>query len=108
MGGELCTLKSDYTRTFFNGKAEKTRSIKEEMDREVFVSRQSWHFSFIDNMIKVLVPIRTLKSLVNNYASRQGKGINRRNECIITIIIIITPMIFHNLIIDIINNFFIM
>ena len=78
------------------------------MDGEVSVSRQSRHFSFIDNIIKVLFSICTLKSFVNIYASLQGKGINRRNECIITIIIIITPIIFHNLNIDIINNFIIM
>ena len=39
---------------FFRRKMEKTRSMKEEMDEEVFISRQSRHFSFIDNMIKVL------------------------------------------------------
>ena len=59
---------------------EKTRSMKEEMDGEVFISRQSRHFAFIDNMIKVFFPICTLKWYVNNYASHKGKFINRRNE----------------------------
>ena len=47
--------------------------------RSVF-SRQSWHFSFIDNMIKVLFPICTLNCRVNIFVSRQRKGINRRTE----------------------------
>ena len=52
--------------------------MKEEMDGEVFISRQSRHFPFIDNMIKLLFPICTLIWRVNNYVSRQEKG--RRNE----------------------------
>ena len=47
--------------------------MKEEMGGEVLISRQSRHFSFIDNIIKVLFPICTLIWLVNNYVSRQGK-----------------------------------
>ena len=31
--------------------------MEEEMDGEVFISRHSRHFSFINNMIKVLFPI---------------------------------------------------
>ena len=59
---------------------------KKETDGEVFNSRQSWNFSFIDNMMKVLFPICTLTWRVNSYVSPQVKGINRRNEStIITI-----------------------
>ena len=47
--------------------------MKEEMDREVFVSRQSRHSPFIDHMIKVLFLICTLIWRVNNYVSRQGE-----------------------------------
>ena len=54
--------------------------MKEEMDREVFISSQGWHFSFIDNINKVLFPICTLNWRVNNYVSRQRKDTNRRNE----------------------------
>ena len=64
----------------FRRKMEKTRSMEEQMDGEVFISRQSRHFPFIDNMIKVIFPICTLIWRVNNHVSRQGKGINRRNE----------------------------
>ena len=54
----------------------KTRSVKEEMEGKLFVSRQSRHISFVIIMIKVLFPTLTWQ----NYVSRQGKGINRRNE----------------------------
>ena len=40
---------------FFCRKMEKTRSMKRK-DGEVFFSRQSRHFSFLDNMNKVLLP----------------------------------------------------
>ena len=65
---------------FFRRKMEKTRSMKEEMDIDVFIFRQSRPFSFIDNTIKLFFPICTLNWRVNNYVSRQGKGIDRRNE----------------------------
>ena len=59
---------------FFRRKMEKTRSVREEMDGEVFISRQSRHaFPLINNMIKVLFTICTLIWRVNNYVSRQGK-----------------------------------
>ena len=64
----------------FRQKMEKMRSMKKEMDRGVFLSHQSRPFSIIDNMITVLFSICTLIWRVNNYVSRQGKGINRRNE----------------------------
>ena len=67
-------------RYIFRRKIEKTRSMQGEMDGDVYISRQSWHFSFINNMIKVLFFICTLNWRVNNYVSRQGEGINRRNE----------------------------
>ena len=71
---------------FFRRKMEKTRSMKEEKDGEVLISRQSRHFSCIDNLIKVLFPIFTLNRRVNNYVSRQGKSINRGNASTINII----------------------
>ena len=54
--------------------------MKEEIDGKVFSSRQSRNFSFVNKMIKVLFPIYTLSWHVNNYVSRKGKGIIRRNE----------------------------
>ena len=47
--------------------------MKEEMDGEVFISRQIRHDSFMDIMIKILFPICTLNWRVNNYVYRQGK-----------------------------------
>ena len=64
----------------FPSKMENSRPLKEETDGKVFTSRQSRHFCFVINMIKVFFPICTLTLLVNNFVSRQGKGINRRNE----------------------------
>ena len=61
-------------------KIEKTRSIKEKLDGVLIISLQNRHFSFIDNMMKVLFLLYTLIWRVNNYAFLQGKGINRRNE----------------------------
>ena len=58
----------------------------EGMDGEVFYYRQSQHFSFLDNMVKVLFPICTLNWRVNNNVCRQGKSINRRNESTIFIL----------------------
>ena len=70
---------------FYCRMMEKTPSVKEEMDGMAFISRQSRHICFVIIMIKVLFPtlsICTLTWRVNNYVSRQGKGINRRNESI--------------------------
>ena len=47
--------------------------MKEEMEKEVFVSRQSWHFSFIDNMIKVFFLICSLNWRVNTYLRAKEK-----------------------------------
>ena len=82
----LMSISDGLDPYFFRRKMEKTPPMKEKMDGEVFISRQSRHFSFIDNMIKVIFPICTLNWRVNNYASRQEKGINRRNETTIIII----------------------
>ena len=39
-----CAYSTDYTRKIFCRKMEKTRPMKEEVDGEVFFSRQSQHF----------------------------------------------------------------
>ena len=65
---------------FFRRKMEKTQSMKEQMEGELFLFRQSRNFCFIDEMIKVLFPICTLNWRVNNYVRRQGNGIKSRNE----------------------------
>ena len=60
---------------------EKTRSIKREMDGNV-----NHHFFPVNIMIKVLFFICTLNGRVNHHVSRQGKGINRRNESAIVVL----------------------
>ena len=75
VGAGITTLMSYSDRLdpyLFRRKMEKTRSMKKKMDGEVFVSRQSRHFSFIDKNTKALFPICTLIWRVNNYVSRQG------------------------------------
>ena len=53
---------------------EKTRSVKEEMDGEVFLfAAKVGIFPILDNMIKVLFPICTLIWRVNNNFFRRGK-----------------------------------
>ena len=47
---------------------------------KLFISRQNWRFDNKVVIYKVVFPICTLTWRVNNYVSRQGKGINRRNE----------------------------
>ena len=69
----LISISDGWDPYFFRRKMEKTRFVKEKMDGRVFISRQSRHFSFLNNMIKVLFPIFTLIWRVNNYVSRQGK-----------------------------------
>ena len=70
----LMSISDGSDRTFSCRKMEKTRSVREEMDGRVFISRQSRHpFSSINIMIKVLFPICTLIWRKNNYVSRQGK-----------------------------------
>ena len=59
---------------------EKTRSVKEEMEVNVFISRQSRHISFVIIMIKVLLHTLYLYLVYKQFFSRQAKGTNRRNE----------------------------
>ena len=90
VGAEITTLMSTsegLDSYLFCRKMERAQSMKEQkwMAR-CLLPRQSRHFFFIDNAIKVLFPICTLIWRVNNYVSRQGKSIDRRNESIIIII----------------------
>ena len=58
--------------------------MKEQMNGKVFISCQSRHFSSVFNMIKVLFHIFTSNWSVSNYVSRQGKGMNKKNEITIS------------------------
>ena len=76
----LISISNGLESYIFCQKMEKTRSGKEEMDGKVFIYRWSRHFSFVNDIINVLFPICTSNWRVNIYVSRQGKGINRKNE----------------------------
>ena len=67
------------------------------MDEKLFISRQNWHFSFVDNMIKMLFPLSTSTWLVKDFASRQAKGINRRIDCTKNTIICLVETVFNPL-----------
>ena len=59
VGAGISTLISisDWSDPYiFRRKMEKTRSVKEEMEGNVFISRQSRHNFFVIIMIKVLFP----------------------------------------------------
>ena len=59
VGAGISTLisNSDWSDSyFFRQKMEETRSVKEEMEGKLFISRQSRHISFVNIMIKVLFP----------------------------------------------------
>ena len=60
VGARISTLISisDWSEPYiFRRKMEMTRSVKEEMEGNLFVSRQSRHISFVIIMIKKLFPI---------------------------------------------------
>ena len=61
-------------------KGGKEGPLTEGMDGKLLISRLSRHFCFDACIMKVLFPICTLTWRVNNCVSRQGKGINRKNE----------------------------
>ena len=64
VGAGISTLISisDWSDPYnFRRKVEKTRSVKEEMEGKLFISRQSRHISFVNIMIKVLFHILYLR-----------------------------------------------
>ena len=66
----------------------------------LFLSRESQHFEIDIESYKVIFPICTVNRRVNNYASRQRKGKNRRTEntvgtevCYFPVVLTILPSI---------------
>ena len=55
--GTLMSISDGLDPYTFRRKMEKTGSIEEEMVRKLFISRQSRHISFVNFLIKVLLPI---------------------------------------------------
>ena len=66
--------------SIFCRKVDKICLMKEEIDREVFISRHSWQFHFHVLMMKLHFPIRNLTGRLNNCVSRQKKGIYSKKE----------------------------
>ena len=67
--------------SIFCRKTEKLPPMREEMDgKAVFLSRRIRHFDLDVVFRKVLFLICTLTWRVNNYNSRRGNDIYRRNE----------------------------
>ena len=58
---------------------EKMRPVKEEMDREVFSSRQSRHISFVNELNRVLFTSLYHYWRTNNFGNGKRKGIKKRN-----------------------------
>ena len=81
----LMSVSDGLVPYLFYGKKEKTRSMKEAMDRCVYFPPEL-AFSFIDNMIQAHFPSCTLNWRVNNYVPRHRKSMNRRNESTFIII----------------------
>ena len=73
----LISIFDESAPWIFYRKMRMTRHVRMKMERKVFISRQNWHFLFVDNLFKVLC---TLTWRVNNYFSHQVEGINRRHE----------------------------
>ena len=80
----------------FSWKMEKTRSMREEVEVQVFTYRQSRHFSCVNIMIKVLFPTCTLTWRFNFYVSRQGKSRKRRNESTLILLLSLLFVALHN------------
>ena len=73
----------------FPSKDRRDAVYERRNERRGFFSRQSLHFCFIDNTIKVFFSFLYLKMACYQlfyYVSRQEKGINKRNENTIIII----------------------
>ena len=66
--------------SIFCRKMEWTRPVREVMGEKVLIFCQSQYFCFDVAIMKVICPICTSNWRENNYISRQGKDINKRNE----------------------------
>ena len=76
----------------FRRKIENTRLMQEEMEGKVFISRQSRHFSFIFNMIKVLFSVCTLIWRVSKNVCAKEKVIIGETKALLLIILEFFPL----------------
>ena len=73
-------------RVLFRRKMEKTRSVKEEMDGSVFISRQGRHLSSDKYYDSSTFPYLYLDLACKQLCFPPRKGINRRNKSTVVII----------------------
>ena len=67
--------------SIFRRNTEKKRSMRDEMDgKVVYFPPESAFELLMLYFVRVLFPIFTLTWRADNYVSRQGKGLNRKNE----------------------------
>ena len=76
----LTSLFNGFCPYFACRKMGKTLTTGVKIDRKVCISCQKWHFPFVINILKVLFLIWASIWRVNNYVSRQGENLNKRNE----------------------------
>ena len=87
-----CPFLTDWARNFSVGRWKRRSLWGKKWAKRCFFPPELASIVFLVNMVKVLFPNCTLTWRVNNYASRQGKGINRKYESIIKRIIIIIAL----------------
>ena len=72
---------SNWLRPYaFRRMLEKMGSMRKEMDGGVFMSRQSRHFSFVTNMVKLLFPTLHLDLACKQVIFPPSKGTDKSNE----------------------------
>ena len=82
VAAEMSTLLSisDRLSPYVVCRKMEKRSLWGKMEGELFDFRHIRHFPFLNSIYKVLFPICTLTSRVNNFVSRQEKDVSRRKE----------------------------
>ena len=81
----LMSISDGFEPYFCCQNIEKTRSKKEEMDGEVFISRQIRHFSFYGQYDWSTFPYLYLDLLCKQLCFAPRKNMNRRNESTIVV-----------------------
>ena len=76
-----CAFVTIYARSFSVQNMEKTRPMREEMDKKVFIFRESRHFFFLVNMNKVVFPFCTFTWRLNvSFPAREKPDLQKKTE----------------------------
>ena len=81
VGARISTLMSISDGSgplYFPSKDGKVAAHERVMDGKVFISRQSWHFLFVNIMIKVLFPILYCECRIKKHVSHQGRSVVKK------------------------------